>query len=198
MTHVYFVRHAQPNYENHDDFSRELSPQGLADRVLVTGYLVDKGVDAVLSSPYRRAADTVAPLAERLGLSLETVEDFRERKVGGWIENFESYSQRQWADFDYKLSGGESLEEVQRRNIAALEEVLARFPEKTVAIGSHGTALSTVLHHFRPGFGFAEFERIRPVMPWIVRLDFEERICIGIEAYDVFTQQAETLYSQHT
>ena len=25
MTHIYFVRHAQPNYDNHDDFSRELS-----------------------------------------------------------------------------------------------------------------------------------------------------------------------------
>ena len=193
MTHIYFVRHAQPNYENHDNFSRELSPKGLTDRSLVTGYLVDKGVDAVLSSPYRRAADTVAPLAERLGLALETMEDFRERKVGGWIEDFESYSQRQWADFDYRLSGGESLMETQIRSLRALDMVLERFPEKTVAIGSHGTALSTVLHHFRPGFGFAEFEQIRPVMPWIVRLDFEGQACVGIEAYNVFTRQTETL-----
>ena len=25
MTTVYFVRHAQPNYENHDDLTRELT-----------------------------------------------------------------------------------------------------------------------------------------------------------------------------
>ena len=25
MTNVYFVRHAQPNYENHDDLTRELT-----------------------------------------------------------------------------------------------------------------------------------------------------------------------------
>ena len=60
MTHVYFVRHAEPNYENHDDRSRELSSKGSADRALVTDYLRDKGAIAVLSSPYRRAVDTVS------------------------------------------------------------------------------------------------------------------------------------------
>lgn len=194
MTHVYFVRHAEPNYNNHDNALRELSPKGLADRALVTDYLWDKGIAAVLSSPYKRAADTVAPLADALGLPVEPVDGFRERRIDtGWIEDFEAYSRRQWADFGYKRADGESLGEVQRRNIAALEGVLARFPGKTVAVGSHGTALSTILHHFRPEFGYDGFQRIRPLMPWIVRLDFEGQVCMGIEAYNVFTRQTETL-----
>lgn len=188
MTHVYFVRHAQPNCENHDDFSRELSPKGLADRALVTDYLRNKGVDAVLSSPYRRAADTVAPLAQMLGLTVETMEDFRERKVDSvWIEDFNGFARRQWGDFDYKLSDGESLGETQRRNLRALSQVLERFAGKTVVIGSHGTALSTIIHHFRPGFGFGEFDRIRPVMPWIVHFTFDGNLCVNVEEYDVFT-----------
>lgn len=36
MTNVYFVRHAHPNYENHDDLTRELTEKGLQDRKLVT------------------------------------------------------------------------------------------------------------------------------------------------------------------
>lgn len=36
MTNVYFVRHAQPNYENHYDLTRELKEKGLQDRKLVT------------------------------------------------------------------------------------------------------------------------------------------------------------------
>ena len=36
MTNVYFVRHAQPNYEKHDDLTRELTEKGLQDRKLVT------------------------------------------------------------------------------------------------------------------------------------------------------------------
>ena len=42
MTTIYFVRHAQPNYENHDDMSRELSEKGLRDRALVTDFLRDR------------------------------------------------------------------------------------------------------------------------------------------------------------
>ena len=48
LTTVYFVRHAQPNYENHDDMLRELTAKGLEDRKLVTKFLADKNVDVVL------------------------------------------------------------------------------------------------------------------------------------------------------
>ena len=58
-TTVYFVRHAEPNYENHDDISRELSDKGLRDRKRVTNFLADKKIDVVVSSPYKRAIDTV-------------------------------------------------------------------------------------------------------------------------------------------
>lgn len=194
MTHIYFVRHAQPNYENHDDFSRELSQKGLADRALATDYLRDKGVDAVLSSPYLRAVDTVAPLAQTLGLTVETVEDFRERKVDSvWIEDFDGFARRQWGDFDYKLSDGESLGEAQRRNLRALDRVLERFADKTAVIGSHGTALSTIIHHFRPEFGYESFERIRPLMPWIVHFTFDGNLCVKVEEYDVFTGKTEEI-----
>lgn len=44
-TTVYFVRRAEPNYENHDDMSRELSSKGLQDRKLVTAFLLDKQID---------------------------------------------------------------------------------------------------------------------------------------------------------
>ena len=81
ITNIYFVRHAEPNYRNHDDLTRELSPKGTADRELVTAFLQDKQVDAVLSSPYKRAVDTVSHFAALHNLSVTTVYDFRERKV---------------------------------------------------------------------------------------------------------------------
>ena len=63
MTRVYFVRHAEPNYDNHDDMLRELSPKGMEDRKLVTTFLSDKNIDVVLSSPFKRAVDSVADFA---------------------------------------------------------------------------------------------------------------------------------------
>ena len=71
MTTVYFVRHCEPNYENHDDLTRELTLKGLEDRNLVTNYFADKSIDVVLSSPYKRAIDTVKSVAENNHLEIE-------------------------------------------------------------------------------------------------------------------------------
>jgi len=81
MTTVYFIRHAEPNYDNHDDLSRELSKKGLEDRKRVTSFLLDKSIDIVLSSPYKRAMDTVSDFAQQKGLDITVIDGFRERKV---------------------------------------------------------------------------------------------------------------------
>ena len=154
VTTIYFVRHAEPNYENHDDMSRELSDKGLKDRRLVTDFLMDKEIDAVLSSPYKRAVDTVREFADAKGLEIKKIEDFRERKVESeWIEDFVEFCKKQWNDFEYKLSDGECLNEVQKRNISALNHVLEEYSGKNVVIGSHGTALSTIINYFDSTFG---------------------------------------------
>ena len=81
MTKVYFVGHAELNYNNRDDLSRELSAKGMVDRELVTQFLSEKNIEIILSSPYKRAVDTVAHFADSKGLSIEIIDDFRERKV---------------------------------------------------------------------------------------------------------------------
>ncbi len=188
MTKVYFVRHAEPNYNNRDDMSRELTAKGMADRELVTQFLSDKNIDAVLSSPYKRAVDTVAHFADSKGLTIEIIDDFRERKVDSvWVEDFTAFSKAQWTDFDYKLSDGESLNEVQNRNISALNGILEKYKGKSIAIGTHGTALSTIINYYDNSFGYEDFERIRTVMPWIVEFAFQNEKCISIKYLDLFT-----------
>lgn len=194
MTHVYFVRHAQPNYDNHDDMLRELTPKGLQDRKLVTFFLQDKAIDVVLSSPYKRSVDTVKDFADTYGFDIETIDDFRERKIDScWIEDFNSFSKRQWEDFDYKLQDGETLREVQSRNIAALENVVQTYENRNVVIGSHGTALSTIINYYQSAFQFAEFEKIKSLMPWIVCFTFDRAQCVQIEQYNLFEEKNESV-----
>ena len=187
MTTVFFVRHAAPNLMNHDDLTRELSAKGLRDRLLVTEFLQTKRIDFVFSSPYRRAVETISDFAEKRRLEISLVNDFRERKVGnGWINNFDEFCQRQWNDFSFKLDDGESLHEVQTRNVTTLNFLLKRFPEKRLAVGSHGTALSTIINYYDKRFGYNEFRRIKNVMPWIVQFDFEGTDIKSIHTYDLF------------
>jgi len=198
MTTVYFVRHAQPNYENHVDSLRELTAKGLADRKLVTGFLANKQVDVVLSSPYRRAVDTVKDFADTYGYEIEQIEDFRERKVGdGWIEDFQGFAKRQWEDFDYRLPDGESLRQVRQRNIGALQGVLRRYRDKNIVIGSHGTALSMVIHYYQPGFGLEEFYTLAQ-MPWIVEFRFDGESCVSIVSHDLFEASEKILYKKRS
>ena len=74
MTKVYFVRHAEPDYNNHEDALRELSPKGMEYRKLVTKFLMDKDIDVVLSSPYKRAVDTVRDFADSHNFKIEIIQ----------------------------------------------------------------------------------------------------------------------------
>ena len=157
------------------------------DRKLVTEFLLDKHIDVIVSSPYKRAIDTIADFAETSNLKIEIIEDFRERRVDSeWIADFQTFCKKQWEDFNYKLSDGETLNEVQSRNINALNNVLEHYKGKTIVIGSHGTSLSTIINYYDKTFGYSEFEKIRNVMPWVVKFTFEDMDCIGIQKYNLF------------
>lgn len=185
MTSIYYVRHAESNHENRDDRQRELTPKGLADRKKVTAFLAQRPINAIFSSPYKRAVDTVDDFAQARGMDIRTMEELRERRVGGWVEDFSSFAKAQWDDHDYKLPDGESLREVQERNLAAIQRILDDYQDKTVVIAGHGTALSTIIHFYAPTFGYEDFEYIRPRMPLIVEFTFEGCSCIGIQTHDL-------------
>ena len=106
MTEVYFVRHAEPDLSIHEDFIRPLSDKGKKDAYNLVTFFNDKKIDAVLSSPFLRAIDTVRNIAFKFQVEIQTVDDFRERKIDGWIDDFNSYTKNQWMDFNYKLKSG--------------------------------------------------------------------------------------------
>jgi 2,3-bisphosphoglycerate-dependent phosphoglycerate mutase len=200
MTTVYFIRHAEParSADSHKagvkDAEYPLSEKGKADCSLVTHFLRDKKIDAVLSSPFKRAVDTVAPFTREAGLDITIINDFRERRItyeNVWIEDFKAYAEAQWADFAYKLEDGESLGEVQARKMAALHEVLRRYAGKTVVIGTHGTALSLVLHDADPAYGITDFMDMAGRMPYAVKMVFDESTlkCVEIEKTDLFVYE---------
>lgn len=186
ITTIYFVRHAEPNYQNKNTELRELTEKGKRDTVLVTDFFADKEIAAVLSSPYVRAMETVRPFAEKYGFDIRIDIDFREREMANtWVEipDYEAYFRRCWNDFDYKLPMGESLRDAQTRNLAALNRVLETYAGKNVIIGSHGTALGTIMHYFDPGFGYEGHVRLTPLMPHVVEFQFEGKNFLSMQEY---------------
>ena len=185
-TEIYFIRHCEPDYANRDDAARALTEKGMADRSIVTEYLADKDISLVASSPFRRAVDTVGQFAAARGMEILLVDDLRERKLtNAWVEDYEAFSRRQWEDFSYRLEDGECLASVQARCIAAIEALLRQYPGARIAVGFHGTALSTVLHYYDPSFGFEASWEMVDRMPWCAHLSFEGTDCAALETVDL-------------
>lgn len=171
MQRVYWIRHAESDHSVHCDTLRPLTARGLEGRHRVEEYLASHAVGAVLSSPYRRAHDTVQPFAASRGLQVLCDDRFRERRVAGegeWIEDFSDFSPRQWADFSYHLLGGESLAQVEERMVEGLQD-----------------ALCVLIHHFVPAFGLEQFAEMVEKLPWAVCMTFEEGRFSGWEVADI-------------
>lgn len=178
MTKVYFVRHAQPDFSWEDDRTRPLTEEGRQDAAMVLDFLKDKKIDRFYCSPYKRSMDTIAQAAAFFGKEILTDERLKEREKGPNSNNHGMF-QKRWADHEYHEEGGESIAMVQKRNIEALHEILEENQGKEIVIGTHGTALSTILNFYDSSFGCEDFLRIIDWMPYIMELDFEDGKQVG-------------------
>lgn len=178
MTKVYFVRHAQPEFSWKDDRTRPLTEEGTQDAAMVLEFFKDKKIDCFYCSPYKRSLDTIAEAAAFFGKEILTDERLREREKGPNGNNHGMF-QKRWADHEYHEEGGESIAMVQKRNMEALYEILSENKGKEIVIGTHGTALSTILNFYDSSFGCEDFLRIIDWMPYIIELDFEDGKQVG-------------------
>lgn len=173
MTNIYFVRHAQPVHNWRDNATRPLSEEGINDTKKVIDALKDTHLDYAICSPYQRSIDTIKDCAKFHGLEIHTDDRLRERTSGFNGNNMEMFYKR-WSDMDYYEDGGESLGSVQDRNIQAIMEILKYHEGKNILVGTHGTALSTILNYFDKSFNCDSFFRIIDYMPYIIKLTFNE------------------------
>lgn len=172
MTKLFFVRHAQPEFNWSDDRTRPLTEEGKTDSEKVVEFFKDKSIDKFYCSPYKRSIDTIKKTAEMFGMTIITDERLREREKGTDGNNHGMFKKR-WENKDFHENGGESINTVQKRNIEAVTEILEKNSEKSIVIGTHGTALSSILNYYNPLFGCDDFLRIIDWMPYIVELDFD-------------------------
>ena len=124
MTTIYFVRHAHSTYTK-EERERPLSEKGHCDAENVTHLLKDKHIDVVISSPYKRAIQTVQGIANTYKLSIQTEEDLRERLLSTEpVSNFNDAMQNVWKDWSFAYEGGESNTVAQKRAVICIQNIL--------------------------------------------------------------------------
>ncbi len=148
--YVLLVRHATsvpPVEGGPDEYERPLTDEGHAQAAALAAALVSAGPVRFVSSPYRRALETIAPAAAGLGLAVEPRHELREwdsglRPTPDWARHY----RMAWRHPDHAKPGSESHAALAARATAALT-ALADGPTPVV-VGSHGTFVARALHAF--------------------------------------------------
>jgi 2,3-bisphosphoglycerate-dependent phosphoglycerate mutase len=171
MTNVYLIRHADSDWT--PDENRPLSSTGEIDSLRVAGILSNFPITKIISSPYLRARQTVAPLARRMGLDILLDKRFRERELGDTGDlSFKDAIYETWSNTEFAFPNGESIFAAQRRALAGLEEYLFDPDHGSLCISSHGNLLTCILNHFDHEIGYTFWESLD--MPDIYRLKLDQ------------------------
>lgn len=169
----YLLRHAE-SAPSRDLVEADwpLSRRGEDQAQALAPALAALGLTLLVSSPYLRAQQTVAPFARRAGLVIRIDPDLRERKLTeGMDDEWESLVRRAWADLSFQAPGGESGRECQRRVAACIWRWLSAHPGETLLFSSHGNAIGLFLNLLDPAFGFDQWRAMRN--PHLFRFGFQ-------------------------
>ena len=179
MTIVYFVRHAHSVYTN-DEYNRPLSEKGLHDAQKITQQFKQIEIDAVYSSPYKRAIQTVEGIASFKGLSVQIIDALKERTLGniGNI-NFLQAIEKVWGNHEYSFEGGESNKAAQQRAIEVFLPLLENDKEQRIVIGTHGNILTLILNYFDKSIGIEFWKELN--MPAIIQCEIQNQKVIDIK-----------------
>lgn len=173
MKRIYWVRHCKAEGQPPE---APLTDEGVKQAEDLSGFLCDRGIERIVSSPFVRARDSVVPLAERLGLEIEFDDRLAERNLGDlgveWHVDYEkalAQLQRTFDEMDLCFPGGESSNEATDRAIAAIRDLVSADVSKTV-VASHGKLTTLVLKYYDGSYDFETWQKL--TNPDVYCLDF--------------------------
>ncbi len=171
------IRHALPERRQVSEGAAdpELSLEGHAQAEHMADYLSTEQIDAIYTSPMRRAAQTAAPLGRRFALAPVVVDD-----VAEWDRNASEYvpieqlkaegDPRFYEILGNQWDGADPIEEFEGRVLVALNDLVARHAGDTVVVVCHGGVINTYLSNVlglaggeRTGFFYPNYTSIHRI-----------------------------------
>jgi phosphoserine phosphatase len=174
MTRIILVRHGQTEWNRLERFRGRadvpLNDTGLA-QAEATGrrVAVEWPITGVYSSPLSRSVKTAEAIAKHVGLVVQTHPGLSDIDYGEWQGLTSNEAQIRWremVDTWYitphlaRIPGGETLEDVRARGMAAVQELAAKHAEQTIALVGH-TVINRVILLGVLGLGNERFWRLR-------------------------------------
>ena len=153
----------------------ELSVEGHDQSARLASYLATESIDAIYSSPMKRAMQTAEPLAQTTGLPISIVDDVAEydRLSNEYIpiEELRAANDERW----HKLVAGgwqsdsDTLESFRNRVISSLEQLISQHASQRIVVTCHGGVINQYLAHIlgiatERGFFYPQYTSIHRVI----------------------------------
>jgi 2,3-bisphosphoglycerate-dependent phosphoglycerate mutase len=155
---LYLVRHCQATGQEPD---APLTDLGQQQAIALADWLSDDAIERIVASPFIRAYQSIAPLGERLGLTIETDERLVERVLSPVpLDNWRERLAETFDNLDLSIEGGESSRAAMLRGVAAVDQARQQTTGSLVIV-THGNLMTLILKHFHGQVGYAEWESLR-------------------------------------
>jgi broad specificity phosphatase PhoE len=187
LSRLILVRHGETTWNAEQriqgQLDAELSPLGREQAVRVAGFLSAEPIAAIYSSDLSRARETAAVIGAAIGVPVQLAPGFREAGFGEWegltvAEIRERFAEeyRLWREdaITNRPPGGETIEDLQARAVAAARAILTQRPGETVLIVAHGGPVRTLVCGLLE-LPLAVYPRLRVDNGGITRLAFGAR-----------------------
>lgn len=157
MSTIYLIRHCETTGQAPD---APLTLRGEEQARRLCTQLFELPITHLISSPYRRALDSIQPLATALKLPIVQEENLKERRLSATpLEDWQDHLRRTFIDPDYTCPGGESSRIATKRITCVVEKSLQQRDGSILV--THGNLLSLYLHSIDPTFGFEESLKLK-------------------------------------
>lgn len=157
MKTIYLIRHCAAVGQ---EAEAKLTEIGCEQSEKLAIFLIEKKIDRIISSPYERAVQTIAPLAERLGMNIEKDDRLVERVLCATPNpNWLSILENSFHQLDESFEGGETSRDAMSRGVSVIEQVLHSGDQHAVIV-THGNLLSLILKHYDSKIGFTEWKSL--------------------------------------
>nr|WP_040203632.1 histidine phosphatase family protein [Neobacillus jeddahensis] len=158
MRKIYLIRHCEAEGQPPE---AQLTDRGRKQALDLAEFFLAIKIDRIISSPYKRAIESIQPLAKRLNVQIEIDSNLTERVLS--TTNLPDWSEKLRATFDdieLKFEGGESSREAMKRIVKVVNEVFSSNNKNTIIV-THGNLMSLLLKHFNKDFGFDDWKSLR-------------------------------------
>lgn len=155
---LYLVRHCQATGQAPD---APLTDAGKQQAIALANGFSGVPVGRIISSPFARAYQSIMPLSERLGLTIEVDDRLIERVLSPVpLDDWRKRLAETFVDLDLSFEGGESSRTAMTRGVAVVHQAIKETTNPVVIV-THGNLMTLILKYFNEQVGYAEWENLQ-------------------------------------